>query len=65
RELSCFVAPGAAKPADSKTTDLTPAVAAVRPFTPHFWIARIDPVRERLQVLSGLHRPAYFAQGPP
>ena len=63
--LSFFVAPRAAKPTETKTTELTPAVAAGNPFDRELRVVHAGTICEQEQPLNGLHRPAYLAQGPP
>jgi hypothetical protein len=63
--LSFFVAPRAAKPSETKTTDLTPATAASNPFSPQFRVIQAGSTCEQSQPAGTLHRPAYLAQGPP
>jgi hypothetical protein len=65
KAFSSFVAPRAAKPSESKITDLTPAIAAGHPFESGFRIVPIGIACEGILPLGGLHRPTYSAQGPP
>jgi hypothetical protein len=65
KSLSSFVAPRAAKPSESKPTDLTPAIAAGHPFDSGLRILRTGIVGEGAVSMSGRHKPAYWAHGPP